>query len=103
MLQSALEERSKSPFDFVGIHNVAKHIIHLKESSSAAYSVANRICERHGKIMIKSQDASASELMHGVEGLLQHKLSLLEGCNLRVQSMESRAQNIINLVSPIPP
>lgn len=53
--------------------------------------------------MIKSQAALTSELMHGVEGLLQHKLSLLEGCKLRVQSMESRAQNIINLVSPILP
>lgn len=54
--------------------------------------------------MIKSkslgQEASTWELMDGVEGLLQHKLSLLGGCKLRVQSMESRAQNIINLVSP---
>ena len=53
--------------------------------------------------MIKTQKNFTSELMHGVEGLLQHKLSLLEGCKLRVQSMESRAQNIINLVSPISP
>ena len=40
------------------------------------------------------------ELRFSVEGLLQHKLDLLEGSKLRVQSMESRAQNVINLVSP---
>ena len=54
--------------------------------------------------MIKSkslgQEASTWELMDGVEGLLQQKLSLPEGCRLRVQNMESWAQNIVNLVSP---
>jgi hypothetical protein len=49
--------------------------------------------------MGQPQRAHASELMRSVHGLLQHKLNLLEGCRLRVQSMESRAQNAINLVS----
>ena len=81
------------------MHNVAKHIVYLKESSSAAYSTAVRICEQHHELMAQAKQAQSSQLMHSVEGLLQHKLSLLEGCKLRAQSMESRAQNIINLVS----
>ena len=40
-----------------------------------------------------------SNLQYSVEELLQHKLTLLEGSKLRVQSIESRAQNVINLVS----
>ena len=72
--------------------------MYFKETSEAAYLTANRICDQHEKVVMKDRGALASELMEGVEGLLQHKLSLLEGCKLRVQSMESRAQNITNLV-----
>ena len=49
--------------------------------------------------MAQPHRARSSDLMRGVHGLLQHKVILLEGCRLRVQSMESRAQNTINLVS----
>ena len=49
---------------------------------------------------MKTQNSLMSELQHSVDGLLQHKLNLLEGSKLRVQSIESRAQNVINLVSP---
>ena len=77
--------------------------MYLKETSEAAYLTASRVCDQHERVMMKDQGLSSSELIQGVEGLLQHKLSLLEGCKLRVQSMESRAQNVTNLVSDFCP
>ena len=100
MLESAQGPESITQFDFVGIYNIAKHITYLKESSSAVYSTANRIADQHYELLAHPQRAHTSELMRGVQSLLQHKLSLLEGCTLRVQSLESRAQNVTNLVSP---
>ena len=52
---------------------------------------------------MKTQKPFMSELQYSVDELLQHKLNLLEGSKLRVQSLESRAQNVINLVSPSMP
>lgn len=98
VLQSDRHKASKLQFDFVGIHNIAKHIIHLKESSSAAYSTADHIYEQHRELIAQPQGAHTSKVMRNVQRLLRHKLSLLEGSRLRVQSMENRVQNTINLV-----
>ena len=49
---------------------------------------------------MKTQNPFMSDLQYSVDGLLGHKLNFLEGSKLRVQSIESRAQNVINLVSP---
>lgn len=40
--------------------------------------------------------------MTSVQGLLRHKLRLVEGLTIRVSSMESQVQDIINLVQDPP-
>lgn len=93
----------KHDFDFVGMHNISKHITYLKESSNAAVSTANRICEHHQEFMERHQSQSTSQAMRAVHGLLLHKRTLLEGCILRASSMENRTQSMINLVRTLTP
>ncbi|KAL8725740.1 MAG: hypothetical protein Q9181_006299 [Wetmoreana brouardii] len=97
VLESANSKVAQSPFNFVAIHNVAKHIIHVKESSSATLLMAHQISEQHRQIMTQPEQSHEYKLTQGVQGLLQHKLTLLENCQMKAQSMDSRAQNMINL------
>lgn len=99
VLESADTNVGASSLNIVAIHNIAKHIIHLKESSNAAYLTANQISDQHRQIMAQPEQAHEAKVMQGVQELLQHKLTLLESCRVRVESMDSRAQNMINLVS----
>ncbi|KAL8797076.1 MAG: hypothetical protein Q9182_007268 [Xanthomendoza sp. 2 TL-2023] len=87
-------------FDFIAMYNIAKHIIHLKESSSAAYLTACEISEAHRQLMMQPERTDgARRVMEGVQALIQHKLTLLEGCKVRVESLDNRTQNMTNLVS----
>ncbi|KAL8711696.1 MAG: hypothetical protein Q9220_003867 [cf. Caloplaca sp. 1 TL-2023] len=97
VLKAAQTGASGASFDFVALHNIGKHIIHLKESSSAAQLVATEISKQHRHIMAQFMPSGEAILMQGVQDLLQHKLTLFEGCQLRVQSMDNRAQNMTNL------
>ncbi|KAL9120422.1 MAG: hypothetical protein Q9187_003024, partial [Circinaria calcarea] len=98
ILQSASPKAAETNFDFIGIHNVAKHIIYLEESSSAAFSTANRICEAHRELMEHSSLQQAHTIAQGVQGLLEHKRTLIEGCVIRSQCLEKRVQRMVNLV-----
>lgn len=85
-------------FDFVGLHNISKHVIYLKEGSLAAVALVKRFCEGHESIM---KDVTCTErlfLMRSVHELLLHKATSLEGLVLRVAGMDSLTQNLINLV-----
>ncbi|KAL8667862.1 MAG: hypothetical protein Q9202_000327 [Teloschistes flavicans] len=99
VLESADTKGLESSFDFHAIHNIAKHIIHLKESSSAAKLLADHVTDQHRELMSQSDSGDDTGVMQGVQGLLQHKQTLLENCQVRVHAMDSRAQNMINLVS----
>lgn len=101
MLLAANGEFTQDEFDFVGLHNMSKHVIYLKEGSEAAIALVKHLCEGHRKIVTRFSDPVAPqrlELMNSVQELLLHKVTLLEGLVLRVAGMESRAQNLINLV-----
>lgn len=80
------------------MYNIAKHVIHLKESSSAAYLAAYEVSEAHRRLMFEPRQLRRRTIVEGVQALIQHKLTLLEGCKLRIQSLDSRAQNMTNLV-----
>ena len=101
-IQDALDLAGKATdraqYDFVGAHNVAKHIQFLKESSSAVLAIAKRLGEHHRTRIEQCKVESKRENMRAVHELLLHKLTLTEGCMLRVTGMESRIQNVINLV-----
>ena len=77
------------------MYNIAKHVIHLKESSSAAYLAACEVSEAHRHLMVQLDKTRTVE---GVQALIKHKLTLLDACKLQVQSLDSRAQNMTNLV-----
>lgn len=99
MLQSANTSAQEPHFDFVGIHNLAKIIIYLRESASAATATAKSLCNQHDDLIVQRQQSKKLDLMHSIQMLLRHKLTLLEGCTLRVETLDSRVKNIINLVS----
>ncbi|KAI4180346.1 MAG: hypothetical protein L6R41_007292 [Letrouitia leprolyta] len=63
----------------------------------AAHATATRIIEHHGQHLSETDQGEMYLIKQGVHALLQYKLSLLEICKLRVQSLESRSQNMINL------
>lgn len=79
--------------DFVGLHNVAKHVIYLHESSEAALFTAESLRVKHKQLIgenptpcnISTQDA------------LEYRKSLLQSTQRRIVSMDRRMGNIINL------
>ncbi|KAL8916350.1 MAG: hypothetical protein Q9208_008574 [Pyrenodesmia sp. 3 TL-2023] len=97
ILRSAGGESTEEEFDFVGLHNISKHVIYLKESSSAAVALTKRFCEGHETIMKDITCPERLHLMRSVHELLQHKTTLLNSLVLRVAGMESLMQNLINL------
>ncbi|KAL9117896.1 MAG: hypothetical protein Q9187_005562 [Circinaria calcarea] len=60
----------KHDFDFVGIHNISKHVIYLMESSNAAVATATRVCEQHRELMEKFQSDPTSLSMRAVHEIL---------------------------------
>ena len=98
MLVVASGELTEEGFDFVGLHNISKHVIYLKEGTHAAVALVKHLCEGHRSVMAKVLSPERLELMQSVHELLLHKSTLLEGLVLRVAGMENVAQNLINLV-----
>ena len=82
------------------MQNISNHIMYLK-GSLAATPTAARICEHHHNHMTRVQSVSNTQVMGGIQELLQHKRILLDGCILRVSITESRTQNMTNLVKAI--
>ena len=80
------------------MYNIAKHVIHVKESSNAAFLAASKIAEAHRILMLESKHRSVQKTSEGVQALIQHKLTLLECYKLQAQSLDTRAQNMTNLV-----
>ena len=85
--------------DFVGLHNMAKHIIYLKEGSDAALLTATHLQEFHRELLKqppRGQDAMPT--MRLTSQMLAQKAVQFEVWKLRMTSLEQRMQNIINLV-----
>ncbi|KAL9628001.1 MAG: hypothetical protein Q9204_006184, partial [Flavoplaca sp. TL-2023a] len=97
VLSNAGPGATGASFNFVAMYNIAKHVIHVKESSNAAFLAASKIAEAHRTLMFESKHRSGEKTTEGVQALIQHKLTLLESCKLQAQSLDSRAQNMTNL------
>ncbi|CAO1601059.1 hypothetical protein XANCAGTX0491_004725 [Xanthoria calcicola] len=97
VLESSANGATGAMFNFVAMYNIAKHVIHLKESSSAAYLAACEVAAAHRSLTLPPKQLKRKAMGEAVQNLIQHKLTLLEGCKLRVQSLDSRAQNMTNL------
>ena len=85
--------------DFIGLHNLAKHIIFLKEGSDAALSTAKRVTEEHQELLRDPPQGKGTiptvKLNHQS---LQQKTVQFEVWKLQMESLQQRMQNIVNLV-----
>ncbi|KAL8855914.1 MAG: hypothetical protein Q9178_007480 [Gyalolechia marmorata] len=85
--------------DFVGLHNIAKHIIHLKEGADAAHLTTTHLQAFHqGLLEQPPQGPHATRVMRLTNQMLAQKTVQFEVWKLRMTSLEQRMQNIINLV-----
>jgi Mg2+ and Co2+ transporter CorA len=81
--------------DFAGLHNVSKHITHLREGSDAALHTLKRLVE-HVKRRT-SESTSATRINEQTRDSLEHCETLFHSTKLRLLSLESRMANVINL------
>ncbi|MCJ1270366.1 hypothetical protein MMC22_010262 [Lobaria immixta] len=88
----------RSDHDFVGLHNMAKHIIYLKEGSEATLLMAQRLHQHHKELLARPpQGDSSKSTMELVHQMLSQKVTQFEAWKLRMESMDKRMQNVINL------
>jgi hypothetical protein len=101
-------------FDFVGLHNVAKHCVYLKEGFDAMLLAHDDLISQHSQYFhplssspslspplasSSTPDARSSHQFLATENMLKHNRSLFRSTGLRIASLEKRIANIINLVS----
>ncbi|KAI4256201.1 MAG: hypothetical protein L6R42_006354, partial [Xanthoria sp. 1 TBL-2021] len=95
---SSTDSGSDGRHDFVGLHNIAKHIIYLKESSEAALMTISHLEAFHRELLKRPpQEQDAMPTMHMTSQMLAQKAVQFEVWKLRMTSLEKRMQNIINL------
>jgi hypothetical protein len=91
--------------DFTGLHNLAKHIIFLKESSDAALLMAKEVCSHHRQLVVETaspqNDAAAPTRTNATQQMLHHKVTQFQSVCLRLTTLENRMQNVINLVRDV--
>ncbi|KAH8753729.1 hypothetical protein F5882DRAFT_308635 [Hyaloscypha sp. PMI_1271] len=81
--------------DFAGLHNVSKHITHLREGSDAALHTLERLV---GHVKRRtSESTSATRINEQTRDSLEHCETLFHSTKLRLLSLESRMANVINL------
>ncbi|KAN0101465.1 hypothetical protein V8E51_011975 [Hyaloscypha variabilis] len=80
--------------DFAGLHNVSKHITHLREGADAALLTLNRLIKHVERSTKNSTSETASEQ---TRDSLEHCQTLFQSTKLRLLSLESRMANVINL------
>jgi hypothetical protein len=85
--------------DFVGLHNVAKHVIFMKEGLEAALSTMTSMLESHEKLYRHRESNSPSaRIITATHAALRYQRELLLSLSFRITSLERRMQNTINLV-----
>ena len=78
---------------------MAKHIIFLKEASEAALLMAQRLHEHHKELLTgPPQGDNAKPTMQIVHQMLSQKVTQFEVWKVRMESMDKRMENVINLV-----
>ena len=96
------EKRFNNPredVDFVGLHNVAKHVIFMKEGLEAVLSTTKSMLERHEKLYHhRGSNSPSARITTATHAALTYQRELLLSLSLRIMSLERRMQNTINLV-----
>ncbi|KAF4618368.1 hypothetical protein G7Y89_g14935 [Cudoniella acicularis] len=81
--------------DFVGLHNLAKHNIHLLEAIEGAMATLDYMREHHERI-IQGLGYISNTTSHTQAEFRQIKMMLIS-TSLKLKSLEKRSKNIINL------
>ncbi|KAF4624295.1 hypothetical protein G7Y89_g13879 [Cudoniella acicularis] len=84
--------REYADHDFVGLHNVAKYCIYLKEAFNAIALTTEDLISQHDRLFKTEEDADTTGAM------LRHKGGFFKSINLRLDSLSKRTDNVINLV-----
>jgi hypothetical protein len=95
------ESEEQSSGDFVGLHNVAKHCIYLKEAFAAIDYTQEELRLQHQEYFKPPSQELPSHHYRATWNMLKHKRGLFKSTSLRVESLNKRVENIINLVSSI--
>lgn len=80
--------------DFAGLHNVSKHITHLREGADSALATLDRLIQHVERSAKKSMSTTVGEQ---TRDSLEHCQTLFQSTKLRILSLESRMANVINL------
>ncbi len=80
-------------FDFVGLHNISKHITYLTESANAILAAMGDMQEQHAALRHVFEPH-----FENTARMLAHRKSLIRSTGLRLASLEKRMQGILNLV-----
>lgn len=98
LAESSQNRNSNRRHDFVGLHNIAKHIMFLKEGAEAASKTLSHLETFHkGLRENPPQRHDALHTMQMTGQMLAQKSVQFEVWNLRMASLQQRMQNIINL------
>ena len=99
MIHQAGTDRNHGKHDFVGLHNMAKHILHLKEGSAAGQLIMAHFGKFHQELQKQPpQGEAARHTMRSTGQMLAQKAVQFEVWDLRMTSLQQRMQNVINLV-----
>lgn len=80
-------------FDFVGLHNISKHITYLTESTNAILAAVGDMQEQHAALKHVFEPH-----FENTARMLAHRKSLLRSTGLRLASLDKRMQGVLNLV-----
>jgi hypothetical protein len=84
--------------DFVGLHNMAKHIIFLKEGSDAVLATLTSMLAYHEELFQITGPNPTAQIVKATQTALSYQRELFRSVSFRIGSLDRRMQNIINLV-----
>jgi hypothetical protein len=94
ILKKARARDRAGQFDFVGLHNVSKHIAYLNEAADAFLLIVEDMRVQSRALLCATNTGHVEEIV----AALAYQKGLFHSGNLRLKSLDKRMQNIINLV-----
>lgn len=80
--------------DFAGLHNVSKHITHLREGADSALATLGRLIQQ---VERSNNNPISTTVGERTRDSLEHCQTLFQSTKFRLVSLESRMANVINL------
>ena len=87
-------EKIAKNIDFVGLHNIAKHIVYLKESCEAMMTTVDCIISSR---FPENQQVIPADTCSRAQRALNYRRGAFHSTQLRLISMEKRMENLIQL------